>query len=88
MTAFSAIFLVGLVAVIALQVAHRLAGSLCAVVWCLGVLVWGTQLFDEGLRLHFFGIRSDKRVFAGLMIGFAAYNAYLVVKELRRRRTH
>jgi hypothetical protein len=43
------------------------------------------HLLNEGMQLHFFGIRSDKRVFAGLMVGFALYNGFLVVKELKNR---
>ena len=86
MTAFSTIFLIGLVAVIALQAAHRLAGSLLAVLWCGGVLVWGMQRLNGGMELHFFGIKSDSRVFAGMMVGFMLYIGWLVLKELKARK--
>ena len=86
MIASSGGLLVALVIVIALQVIHRMAGSIAAIVWCGGVLVWGLDRLNSGAEIHFFGIRSDKRIFIAIMVGFALYNALLVLKELKRKK--
>jgi hypothetical protein len=74
-----------LLAIIALQAVHRVAGALAAVVWCAAVTAWGLDELAKGAQISFFGI-TDPRVFVVVMSALTSYNIFVLGRAWRARK--
>jgi hypothetical protein len=82
------ILMAALVVVAITHTISRIGGALATIGWSVAALLFGVWTFQQtGRGLMFAGVETPPWMYVATMLGVAVYNAALVVKALRRRRT-
>lgn len=72
-----------LVGCVAIQMVHRLAGAVATLIWSISVAVWGYFEIQSGADIRFFFLRGSPELFIPIMLGFIAYNTWVVARTWR-----
>lgn len=78
--------LIAVVAAMGLGFYNAILGGIAGIVICLGITVWGLRTFGDGQPLSFFGYPIDQPKFVLLMAALVAYNLFMVIRGVWRRR--
>jgi hypothetical protein len=80
------ILLGGFLVVVVIQVVHRPAGAIAAVVWCLGLMGYGAWGLENGAQLGVLGARVESWQFFTFMSAMLAYNVWVLYRSVGSRR--
>jgi len=75
-----------LVACVAIQMFHRLAGAVATLLWSIALAVWGYFQIQSGAEIRLFFLRGEPKLFIPVMVCFIGYNTFVVVRLLQDRK--
>lgn len=85
MVSLSWIVLGTLLVVVLIQLVHRAAGAVAAILWCVGLFAYGLWALEQGAEIRFLHIPVRPWTFAAFVLAMLSYNVWVLVRALRSR---